>query len=255
MLTPEPGSQSDNVSELSIDHLARSVHGVQGWMSVRELWEIFSLVHQRAGSGKALVLVEIGAWIGRSTIAMALALKSQGRGVLFSVDPHEGYLDYGIRDTYPLLIDNLQKADLTTFVEVVRGTSHIARDKWEGQQVDLILHDGPRGFEEALEEFAEWESTLAPGASVIVVDPFKKSRALQRTILRHRSPYRFPRMFRNLLIVRYQPDLSWQFADALRAAATLARVRLWTLPLAALYRSPPIIRRALLATLHRIRDD
>lgn len=251
-LTTEPGA---NTQKYSIDDLARMVHGVQGWMSERELWEIFMLVRQRTRQRKALVLVEIGAWVGRSTIALALALKSEGRGVLFSVDPHEGYLNYGITDTYPLLIANLEQADLATFVEIVRATSHGARTTWGGQQVDLVLHDGPTAFKEGLEELQDWESTLAHGALAVVVDPYKRARALQRTILRPRSPYRCPRMFRNLLIVRYQPNLAWRFSDALRTTATLARIRLWTVALVALHRSPPIVRRVVLAVLHWIRGD
>ena len=251
------GAKASNSFGYSIDDLSGLVEGVPGWMSVRELWELFALVGESSVNDHAPILVEIGSWAGRSTITLAFALRSRGGGVLYSIDPHLGDPNYGIADTYPLLMANLRRTKLIDFVEIVRSTSRQAITQWGNQKVDMILHDGPRGYGDALEVFTDWEGTLVPGATVIVVDPFRPtvSQALKQTILGPKSAYRDPRVFRNLLIVRYEPACSWRFKDRAHRIGILARMQLWRYALAVLHWTPLPIRRMLLRALHRLRGE
>ena len=57
--------------------LAEALEPVDGWLGSREAWALYRAA--RDAPGDAPVAVEIGSWMGRSTIALALGFRDRGR--------------------------------------------------------------------------------------------------------------------------------------------------------------------------------
>lgn len=80
---PNPVASKLRASEPVYDTLRRAVEEIPGWSPVEELFGLYAAaVFDPAIAGD---LLEIGAWCGRSTIAMGLAARTLGR-VLHTVD-------------------------------------------------------------------------------------------------------------------------------------------------------------------------
>ena len=84
-------------------------------------WLLYGLTR----SLKPSVCVEIGSARGKSACYMGMALKDNGRGKLYAIDPHTktDWNDwYGV-DSLEAFNRNIRKAGVNQYVELLRGTS------------------------------------------------------------------------------------------------------------------------------------
>jgi len=133
-------------------------------------------LHELVDLSEASVVVEVGSWVGVSTIYIAQALKERGRGTLYAIDPHVGtILHYNrkIPDTEPLLRENLRRFDVAEHVEVVRATSLEALEQWPsllGLAIDFLFIDGSHYFRDVRADFFGWSPWVRSGGIVAFHD-------------------------------------------------------------------------------------
>lgn len=111
---------------------------IEGWMDIDELeW----LRNTASNMG---TVVEIGAWKGRSTVAILGGCT----GIVFSVDPWRGYDgSYGeyIHNTAPY-----------THLVIVKMPSLSAVQIFNGDPVDMVFIDGDHSYESIRDDIKAW---------------------------------------------------------------------------------------------------
>jgi predicted O-methyltransferase YrrM len=106
------------------------------------------LLYGLARSLRPKVCVEIGSARGKSACTIGLALRRNGGGRLYAIDPHSStnWNDTDSVDSLTILNAHLRKAGVTEYVEVVRKTSAEAAVGWK-EPIDLIFIDGDHSYE------------------------------------------------------------------------------------------------------------
>jgi precorrin-6B methylase 2 len=221
--------------------LADAIRDVDGFLYMGEAWALHEAVRNIPTDIAAPLVVEIGSWQGRSTIALALGAKARGGATVYAIDPHMGVKSleprYGVINTYGAMLRNLSNAGVRELVQPIRETSHQARSKFADQSVDFIFIDGSHELEDVIQDIADWTPSLAKGASVVFNDPSIPGvyRALLQSVLRRRNPFRRPRLIENSLFFSYEPSSRPGLADTiswlrLRLALAVRFRALWIRP-------------------------
>jgi predicted O-methyltransferase YrrM len=106
------------------------------------------LLYGLARSMKPKVCVEIGSARGKSACFVGLALRRNGGGRLYAIDPHSptNWNDTNSVDTFAIITENLRRSGAAEFVEIVRKTSDEAAKDWK-HKIDLIFIDGDHSYE------------------------------------------------------------------------------------------------------------
>lgn len=113
------------------------------------------LLYGLARSIKPNVAVEIGSARGRSACFVGLALKENGTGRLYAIDPHvrTAWNDLDSVDTFSVMQQNVTELDLDSVVKIVRSTSAEAAATWS-EPIDLLFIDGDHSYDGVK---ADWE--------------------------------------------------------------------------------------------------
>jgi len=116
----------------------RSASPIEGWMDIDELeW-----LHDTALNMDTVV--EIGAWKGRSTIALLRGCK----GIVFSVDPW-----YRNTDGYREFIYNTEEF---IHLVIIKMPSMRAVTIFNGNPVDMVFIDANHGYEAVKNDIEAW---------------------------------------------------------------------------------------------------
>ena len=117
-------------------------------------WALYGLT--RAALPK--VCVEIGSARGLSACYVGLALKHNGFGKLYAIDPHTRteWNDLASVDTLTILKRNLSRCTVADFVDVIPASSEEAAAGWD-RSIDLLFIDGDHTYEGCK---ADWERFL-----------------------------------------------------------------------------------------------
>jgi predicted O-methyltransferase YrrM len=186
-----------------------SLEGVDGWFHAGEAWQLHEYVRCQTPADRKLRVVEIGSWMGRSTIAIAMGLKARGHGVVHAIDPHVGgmeHLEFGVSvDTFQGFLSNIEKAGVGNYVEPWRARSHDARSRIVDGDVDALFVDGSHLYEDVVRDIRDWTTSLRDGAIIGFNDPLHPEvyRALSGHVLRQRTPFRILGHVDNTLFTRY----------------------------------------------------
>jgi MMP 1-O-methyltransferase len=120
------------------------------------------------------VIVEIGSWKGKSTIALARGAANTHGKKVYAIDPHaiqadEGYLE----DTRDQFLANIEQAGVEDGIVPMIMTSEAAVRGWD-KPIRLLWIDGDHRYEAARLDFKLWEPFLVEGGIVAMHDTIRK---------------------------------------------------------------------------------
>ncbi|RMH28125.1 MAG: class I SAM-dependent methyltransferase [Planctomycetota bacterium] len=144
------------------------VDRAEGWLSLDEA----RLLHTLAGEVAEGCIVEVGAYRGRSTIALS-AGAPEGIPV-YSIDPHaemwvNGKLAYAGPDDRAAFYRAMLDSGATRNVHLLNSTSERLTPGWD-IPVGLLWIDGDHSYEGVARDWACWRPHLMPGCTVVFDD-------------------------------------------------------------------------------------
>jgi predicted O-methyltransferase YrrM len=167
------------------DYLAFAVT-VPGWRDGAEAAAVYEASHACPDNA---VIVEVGVFLGRSTVLLAGARKERGSGKVHCVDPFDCSGDAfsvpfyreilassgggALRDHFDRYI---AAAGLSDWVEVHQARAAEAAAGWD-RPVDLLLLDGDQSPAGAREAFDSWYPHVRPGGVVILGNSIRRAYA------------------------------------------------------------------------------
>jgi predicted O-methyltransferase YrrM len=234
---------------MSRSALMAALSGVKGWLAPDEAWSLHRAAAALPAQGPIRV-VEIGSWKGRSTIALALGVRTRpAGGVVHAIDPHRGGAVHRFmhaEDTFDDFVTNIKRAGLADVVDPIRATSEVARARIPDRSVHLLFVDGSHEYRDVMRDVSLWRDSLAPGAKVAFHDCTAAGVAatLRERALVSGSPFRRPTRVGELMCFDYRPGDRWTRLDSLRARTMHVRLAGRRAGLAARRRLRQLARRA-----------
>ncbi len=130
------------------------------------------------------VMVEIGSFIGVSTLWAASALAETGKGKIHCVDlfqpilpfPHSNMIH--IPDPVAYITENFERAGLRQYIEFHPGNSHETGERYAeliGEKIDFLFIDGDHTIPGAVRDFLLYEPHVAPGGYIMLHDINRES--------------------------------------------------------------------------------
>ncbi|HKR21819.1 MAG TPA: class I SAM-dependent methyltransferase [Pyrinomonadaceae bacterium] len=153
--------------------------GIPGWLSEDEAITLFeialSLPNERP------VGVEIGSWVGKSSLVLSKGMKGKTEPKLYCIDPFNGDADVADRAMYgremrkfsrtleEIFRDNMQKHGVLDVVRPLVGYSYeFAADFKE--PIDFLFIDGNHDYEAVLQDYEQWSPLLKTGGTIAFHD-------------------------------------------------------------------------------------
>jgi len=151
---------------------------VEGWCSQEKAGVLVDIVLK----AKPDTIVEIGVWGGKSLIPMATALRANGKGRIFGIDPWSNaastewvmnevnksfwnYVDHEL--VFQELQRKLYQFDLFDYVELIRSKSE---DAPPIQCIDILHVDGNHSEETSYLDVKKWAPLVRSGGWIIFDD-------------------------------------------------------------------------------------
>lgn len=141
-------------------------------LTVDEVEYLYRLAQRNAGKG---VIVEIGSWKGKSTIALARGASLADNALVYAIDPHKPFLEESYsEDTEAEFLTNLKNASVQDQVIPMTMTSEDAARGWN-RPIRLLWIDGDHRYEAAKLDFTLWEPHLIEGGILAMHDTIRKN--------------------------------------------------------------------------------
>lgn len=149
-------------------------HKIYGFLTADEAIALGQLCYSLPDNA---VVVEIGSFLGRSTVVLSGARKLRGSGKIHCIDPFDCsgdafsipyYIDIAKRRQTSLrewFDENLQRAGVSEWVEVHQGTAKTVGPEWT-QPIDLLFMDGDQSVSGVREAYEYFAPLIKPGGII-----------------------------------------------------------------------------------------
>ncbi len=142
---------------------------VEGFLTPAEGELLYRLAQQCSGRG---AIVEIGSWMGKSTIYLAHGSAAGARVPVYAIDPHTGTANPEPGATFSTLAafqENIAHSGVADLVQPLVMTSADAAAIFD-QPVELLFVDGSHWYEDVLTDFVLWFPRLVEGGVIAFHD-------------------------------------------------------------------------------------
>jgi hypothetical protein len=147
-----------NKFDKDIQQFLMNSQSIEGWFTPAESL----LARDLAANCKTGPIVEIGAWMGRSTFAWASGVRASNRGVkVVSVEC----------DRKPEFAANMTRLGVAHHIKEINGKSiDIARDWPSEQKIEVVFIDGSHNYEDVRDDILAWYPLLRDGGIMALHD-------------------------------------------------------------------------------------
>lgn len=146
---------------------------VEGQLRYVEAVQLFALA--KATKPNTIIL-EIGAYRGKSTVTLALGAKAGNKNRVYSVDPHlpfewrkDHWIPYGSEDQ-AVFYKNLTDVGVGDAVYTISLTSAQAAKAWDEKNIGLLWIDGNHAYEHVVQDLRVWLPFVVDGGTIAFHD-------------------------------------------------------------------------------------
>lgn len=162
------------------DEIKRELPRLEGWVTAERGCEMADLIV----ANKPKVCVELGVFGGRSLIAQALALRENGRGVIYGIDPWkveaalEGENDANkewwsknvdLHFIHTGTMNAIWRLNLDKWAVVIRAKAEDAQWTFQGG-IDHLFIDGNHSEVSSCRDVNSWTPLVRPSGTIIFDD-------------------------------------------------------------------------------------
>jgi predicted O-methyltransferase YrrM len=129
------------------------------------------LLYGLVRSIKPEVCVEIGSALGSTASYIGMALKENGRGTLYAIDPHEPteWNDFNAVDSFKEFMGNISAIGVREQVSIIRSYSDAAARNWT-LPIDFLLIDGDHSYDGVKRDWELFLPHVKPTGIVVFHD-------------------------------------------------------------------------------------
>ena len=148
------------------------VEPIEGWLTKPEALALAQIAARVAITTPQAAIVEVGSWLGRSTIAIAAAVSQVSAATrIHAIDPHTGDLgwpfDRVAGPTWDKFRENLRSAGVEEHVIPYRSCA--VDVKWESP-IGMLFLDAEHDWTSVRRDFSHFSSWFIPGGYACVHD-------------------------------------------------------------------------------------
>lgn len=149
-----------------------TIRSIDGWLTEPSANLLYSLAKNCRGKG---VIIEIGSWKGKSTLALGFGSMAGKRTKIIAIDPHTGSpferkLFKGKKIwTYEDFKKNIKNAKIDAIITPKVLTSEEVEKNWK-IPVELLWIDGSHVYKDVKKDFEIWFPHLIEGGCVVMDD-------------------------------------------------------------------------------------
>ncbi len=161
--------------------LQEASNPIQGWASERELYALFDVAKACTGKG---VIVEIGSWKGKSTVALGLGSQAGKQVSVFAIDPHTGSPDHLAKRpgekiwTFKEFEQNIKASGLENIVQPILDTSEHVALSWDQQIALLYLDVNYHDYTLGKDDFLTWSKFVMDGGTIALHNTYPSLRVI-----------------------------------------------------------------------------
>lgn len=205
-----------NIQEQEVIEL---VQDVGGWLTNEEAITLYSLAKNCTGEG---VIVEVGSWMGKSTICLGKGSLAGCRAKVYTIDPHTGAGGIYGEDiwTFDTFKENIRAAGVSDIVVPLVSTSEEA-SKGFSELVELIFIDGGHDYKSVKQDFELWYPKVIDGGVMAFHDVAWRTFGGPRKLVRDKV-YK-SKHFRNVNFITRGSSIV--YATKVRQTSPLDRLR------------------------------
>lgn len=190
---PATGMDANHLLEnwAAIQKAVTLAETIQGWTNDRELARLYIAATIVPIN---LHVVEVGAWRGRSTIALALARDQiEAACAVISVDHFKGNQEHQPLnwDLKAEFLANMYRCAVR--FELKEGGSVEIGKSWDRAPIGLLFIDGSHEYEDVYADILAWEPNVAPGGRIIMHDYLGEWTGVKRAVDELLSHYKAQR--------------------------------------------------------------
>jgi predicted O-methyltransferase YrrM len=149
---------------------------IPGWVTWQELSEKVRYARSLPTDAQ---IVEIGAFLGRSTVVLAGARKLEGSGMVHTIDPFDASGETFSQTIYKkienelnnsllnVFVTKLRSARVEDYVKVYQGTAESVVQTWN-TPIDMLVLDGDQSPKGARSAYNLWIPFLKPGGILVL---------------------------------------------------------------------------------------
>lgn len=158
-----------------LDAVKRMTDQIDGWLSFAEAIVLYDLARNCQGKG---VIVNIGAWKGKSTIWLGTGSQNGNNVKVYSIDPHKGSIEhqkkYGKINTYNEFMKNIRKAGISKLTIPLVMTSEEAAKNFK-EPVELVFIDGAHEYDMVKMDLDLWFPKVVDDGFIVFHDTLRKA--------------------------------------------------------------------------------